>query len=93
MPDVREHDEVTVWRWHRDGDSDPNWWEVVLPLLAADERRIGSLIIWEKGEAAISLSHIHVISSHLRIELQKRIQLIGWTPADPAVADGVRFSL
>ncbi|MBA2688761.1 MAG: undecaprenyl/decaprenyl-phosphate alpha-N-acetylglucosaminyl 1-phosphate transferase [Gemmatimonadaceae bacterium] len=81
--DGRGDDELPVWTMsHADTESE-GWWEIVLPLVAADERRMGSLVIWEDGQSyAASLSHLHVISEHLRIQLQQKLQLLGWPEAE-----------
>ncbi len=81
--DGRGEDELSVWTMNRANDESEGWWEIVLPLVAADDRRMGSLVIWEEGQSyAASLSHLHVISEHLRIELQQKLQLLGWPAAE-----------
>ncbi len=81
--DGRGDDELPVWSLNRTDHESEGWWEIVLPLNAADERRMGSLVIWEEGQSyAASLSHLHVISEHLRIELQQKLQLLGWPAAE-----------
>lgn len=75
----RGDDELPVWTLNRTDDNLEGQWEIVLPLNAADDRRMGSLVIWEEGQSyAASLSHLHVISEHLRMELQQKLQFLGW---------------
>lgn len=77
--DGRRDDEIPVWRLNRTNDDSDGWWEIVLPLYAVDERRMGALVVWEKGQSyAASLSHLHVISKHLRVQLQQKLQDLGW---------------
>lgn len=87
--DGRGDDELPVWTWNSNGAGEESWWEIVLPLVALDERRLGSLVIWEEGQSyAASLSHLHVISGHLRMELQQKLQMLAW-PAAEALAQEV----
>lgn len=84
--DGRGDDELPVWSLNRTDHESEGWWEIVLPLNASDERRMGSLVIWEEGQSyAASLSHLHVISEHLRMELQQKLQSLGW-PATEELA-------
>ena len=81
--DGRSDDELPVWSLNEQHDDTEAWWEIVLPLLANDDRRLGSLVIWEEGQTyAQSLSHLHVISEHLRMELQQKLQDLAWPAAE-----------
>lgn len=79
----RGEDELAVWSLNELHDDSESWWEIVLPLVAGDDRRMGSLVIWEEGQTyAQSLSHLHVISEHLRMELQQKLEDLAWPAAE-----------
>lgn len=81
--DGRGDDELRVWSMNRSGDDIESRWEIVLPLISSDDRRMGSLVIWEEGQSyAESLSHLHVISEHLREALQHSLQMLDWPDAE-----------
>ena len=67
-------DEMPIWAWAAANDVEPSWWCVALPLLGPDDRRMGSLVLWEDGHGnGQSISYIQVISEHLREELQRKL--------------------
>ena len=74
----RADDEMPVWTWRREEYPSLSCWEIGIPLLAPDGRRIGSLVVFEDGVAHASLSHLHAIGEHLRKELQRKLYVFGW---------------
>jgi hypothetical protein len=88
----RADDELTVWRWCRDGFVPSTAWEIAIPLLGTDDYRLGSLVIWEPGDSnRYSISHLQMISGPLRHELQRKLHALGWTAPvmiDPSQDDG-----
>ncbi len=75
--DRRLCDDVPVWTWSANGDAQPDWWEVTLPLVHPCGERIGALVMWQDGLASeSSLSHVHTVARELREVVQgKLIQL------------------
>jgi hypothetical protein len=83
-------DEMPIWAWAASSDVEPAWWCVALPLLGPDERRMGSLVLWEDGRGnGASISYIQVISEHLREVLQRKLHGFEWAIAKAVSSDGV----
>lgn len=85
----RADDEMPVWSWHRDKPAPSGCWEIGMPLLAPDGRRIGSLVVFEDGVADPSLSHLQAIGAHLSKDLQRKLYLFGWPLSGPLNPDGL----
>lgn len=84
----RADDELPIWKWFSGEETGPSSWTVSFPLLGSEERIIGCLMIWEtRGVTSASLSHITVISEHLRRELQRKLYTFEWAIAAAVNAD------
>jgi len=85
----RSNDEMPVWTWSRDDNVDGSCWEICMPLLSPDERRIGSLVVWEDGLADFSLSHLKAIGTHLGGQLQRKLYVFGWPLSGTLNSEGL----
>jgi UDP-GlcNAc:undecaprenyl-phosphate GlcNAc-1-phosphate transferase len=72
--DLHVEDDVIVWNWCTGSMVNPDWWEVVLPLMHPNGERVGSLVMWQDGMASeTSLSHVHTIARELRRVVQEKL--------------------
>lgn len=87
-------DEMPIWAWAASSEVEPSWWCVALPLLGPDDRRIGSLVLWEDGRGnGESISYIQVISQHLREELQRKLHGFEWAIAKAVNSDAIALDV
>jgi hypothetical protein len=82
LPDRRLEDDSPVWVWTRGVGAESRWWEIRLPLLGLKSERIGSLVLWQDGDASeSSLSHVHTIARELRAQLERKLVALWHVPA------------
>lgn len=87
-------DEMPIWAWAANGETEPSWWCVALPLLGPDERRMGSLVLWEDGRSSgESISYIQVISQYLKEELQRKLHGFEWAIAKAVNSDAIALDV
>jgi UDP-GlcNAc:undecaprenyl-phosphate GlcNAc-1-phosphate transferase len=85
--DRRLEDEFAVWTWTKSGGISHDWWEIRLPLLGGEGARIGSLVLWQHGEAGdTALSHFHTIAGALREQVERKIGEL-WQVDTPGAAE------
>jgi UDP-GlcNAc:undecaprenyl-phosphate GlcNAc-1-phosphate transferase len=87
-------DELPIWAWTAANEVEPSWWCVALPLLGPDDRRMGSLVLWENGRGnGQSISYIQVISEHLREELQRKLHSFEWAIAKAVSSEAIALDV
>jgi UDP-GlcNAc:undecaprenyl-phosphate/decaprenyl-phosphate GlcNAc-1-phosphate transferase len=70
----RRDEELVIWNWCKNGSTHPEWWEIRLPFIVAQEECIGSLVLWVDGIASdTTLSHMHLIAGDLRREILTKL--------------------
>ncbi|HKG94573.1 MAG TPA: MraY family glycosyltransferase [Gemmatimonadaceae bacterium] len=87
--DRRLEDDTPVWAWSRNGSASADWWEIKLPLLDVEGGRIGSLVLWQDGDASeTSLSHMHAIAGEFRTAVQTKLLAL-WRSSEYGYGDAV----
>ena len=86
--DRRLEDDTPVWAWCVSGSASADWWEIKLPLLDDQGSRIGSLVLWQDGDASeTSLSHMHAIAGEFRQAVQRKLLSLWRSSEHGAFAD------
>jgi UDP-GlcNAc:undecaprenyl-phosphate/decaprenyl-phosphate GlcNAc-1-phosphate transferase len=87
-------DELPIWAWAATREVEPAWWCVALPLLGPDDRRMGSMVLWEDGRSnGDSISYIQVISQHLREEVQRKLHGFEWAIAKAVNSEAIALDV
>jgi hypothetical protein len=85
-------EELRIWAWQEESDPSPTSWEVCFPLLGPDDKRIGSLVLWEDGHTDLrSISYLQVINRALRQQLQNKLHGFEWAIATAVNSTGVEM--